>query len=383
MNNAEHAHQRILHALDQADAALGIAGLPPEDIIRSELRSARGDIANLLLSAAEIDSVIRSPARAASESIVANIAGQFHLDAIIAEMREIAKEHAEQEMSPMDPKWFIETADRLAALKAAQPAAVEGERDDPLALLAGLRGMLCVWKNPRMQIERFRDALKEDIFPELDRLEAALSAQPAAVEDDLAAFDAAVTAELPCVSVVLYNSHEICKWFAANVRERMTKARAALSAQPVQPALVPAPAADEREAEPWEVELLAWLKRRGLYDPALDGDECDICDLLDQHEAELLSKIPEDKRTPLQRTMDAIESVRPAADACPMRLLPDVDQLAQHIRFVDGRHEMGAGLLAESICEWLKSHPALPERAEVSAAESAEAAEIEFLEKQV
>lgn len=33
-------------------------------------------------------------------------------------------------------------------------------------------------------------------------------------------FDAAVAAELPCVSTVEYNSHEICKWFAKNVRER-------------------------------------------------------------------------------------------------------------------------------------------------------------------
>ena len=32
---------------------------------------------------------------------------------------------------------------------------------------------------------------------------------------------------------------------------------------------------------------------------------------------------------------------------------PDVDQLAQFIRKVDGRNEMGAGALAEKIVEWL------------------------------
>ena len=38
---------------------------------------------------------------------------------------------------------------------------------------------------------------------------------------DLSAFDAAVAAELSRVSTVPYNSHEICKWFAANVREKL------------------------------------------------------------------------------------------------------------------------------------------------------------------
>jgi hypothetical protein len=50
------------------------------------------------------------------------------------------------------------------------------------------------------------------------------SQSPAAV--DLSAFDAAVAAELPCVSVVPYNSHEICKWFAKNVRERLSQSAA-------------------------------------------------------------------------------------------------------------------------------------------------------------
>jgi len=37
----------------------------------------------------------------------------------------------------------------------------------------------------------------------------------------VSAFDAAVAIELPCVSTVAYNSHEICKWFAENIRRRL------------------------------------------------------------------------------------------------------------------------------------------------------------------
>lgn len=33
----------------------------------------------------------------------------------------------------------------------------------------------------------------------------------------------------------------------------------------------------------------------------------------------------------------------------------DPDQLAQHIRKVDGNNHLGAGLLAEKICEWFES----------------------------
>lgn len=40
-------------------------------------------------------------------------------------------------------------------------------------------------------------------------------------EHTLAAFDAAVAAELPRVSHVEYDSHEICKHFAAEVRKRL------------------------------------------------------------------------------------------------------------------------------------------------------------------
>ena len=37
--------------------------------------------------------------------------------------------------------------------------------------------------------------------------------------------------------------------------------------------------------------------------------------------------------------------------------VPDVDALAQFIREVDGSHQLGAGVLAERIAEWLKAAP--------------------------
>ena len=36
---------------------------------------------------------------------------------------------------------------------------------------------------------------------------------------------------------------------------------------------------------------------------------------------------------------------------------PDVDALAQFIREVDGKHQLGAGVLAERIVEWLAAAP--------------------------
>lgn len=48
----------------------------------------------------------------------------------------------------------------------------------------------------------------------------------------LAGFDAAVAIELPCVSTVEYNSHEICKWFAGNVRARLATQAATKAESP-------------------------------------------------------------------------------------------------------------------------------------------------------
>lgn len=54
--------------------------------------------------------------------------------------------------------------------------------------------------------------------------QAAAALRARAVPDELPLFDAAIAVELPCVSVVPYNSKEICTWFAKNVRERMLAA---------------------------------------------------------------------------------------------------------------------------------------------------------------
>ena len=43
--------------------------------------------------------------------------------------------------------------------------------------------------------------------------------------------------------------------------------------------------------------------------------------------------------------------------AQPAPSVPDVDALAQFIREVDGSHQLGAGVLAERIAEWLKAAP--------------------------
>lgn len=43
--------------------------------------------------------------------------------------------------------------------------------------------------------------------------------------------------------------------------------------------------------------------------------------------------------------------------AQPAPSVPDVDALAQFIREVDGKHQLGAGALAERIVEWLAAAP--------------------------
>ena len=43
--------------------------------------------------------------------------------------------------------------------------------------------------------------------------------------------------------------------------------------------------------------------------------------------------------------------------AQPAPSVPDVDALAQFIREIDGKHQLGAGALAERIVEWLAAAP--------------------------
>jgi ribA/ribD-fused uncharacterized protein len=47
----------------------------------------------------------------------------------------------------------------------------------------------------------------------------------------------------------------------------------------------------------------------------------------------------------------------------PPATLPDVDELAQHIRWVNGSNKMGAGALAEKLLEWLQARTAQPVQA--------------------
>lgn len=79
--------------------------------------------------------------------------------------------------------------------------------------------------------------------PALQR--AASSARP----DALAAFDAAVTEELPRVSHVAYDSHEICKHFAGEVRKRIER----------QTGKIPSPVGELR-CDPSGFWYVQWLK---------------------------------------------------------------------------------------------------------------------------
>ena len=47
----------------------------------------------------------------------------------------------------------------------------------------------------------------------------------------------------------------------------------------------------------------------------------------------------------------------PGAQAQPAPSVPDVDALAQFIREIDGKHQLGAGMLAERIAGWLAASP--------------------------
>ena len=53
------------------------------------------------------------------------------------------------------------------------------------------------------------------------------------------------------------------------------------------------------------------------------------------------------------RRFDTALYLAPGAQPAPS--MPDVDALAQFIREVDGSHQLGAGVLAERIAEWLKA----------------------------
>lgn len=86
-------------------------------------------------------------------------------------------------------------------------------------------------------------------------LKAALGAQRAA-EARLAEFDAAIAAELPRVSHIEYDSHEICKHFAGEVRKRLA-AQSTHQAEVSKSAVLIAALEDQRERAEAAVDRLA------------------------------------------------------------------------------------------------------------------------------
>lgn len=124
-----------------------------------------------------------------------------------------------------------------------------------------------------------------------------LYAQQSAQSEAVALFDSAVAAELPRVSHVEYDSHEICKHFASNVRERIRSI----------PAAPPAPAVPDDVTK--DAARYRWL-RIGLDAMAVksiaDGicwadeqglpPEPEICDQVDAAiDAAMLAAAPEAK----------------------------------------------------------------------------------------
>jgi hypothetical protein len=104
-------------------------------------------------------------------------------------------------------------AKRIASPAAPTPA-------DPQALLGWTRYEKARKLNVAQWAELHQRNLRGENFDDMiDALPA--TTQPAQQDTALSAFDLAVATELPCVSTVEYNSHEICKWFAANVRKRL------------------------------------------------------------------------------------------------------------------------------------------------------------------
>ena len=85
-------------------------------------------------------------------------------------------------------------------------------------------------------------------------------------------------------------------------------------------------------------EPVAWARKLGLDVPSFG---C-VTDLKYRP-----SNIPESSYIPLY----ALPGAQPAPSA------PDVDALAQFIREIDGKHQLGAGALAERIVEWLAAAP--------------------------
>ncbi|MCT6719805.1 hypothetical protein [Acidovorax sp. K2F] len=113
----------------------------------------------------------------------------------------------------------------------------------------------------------------------------------------LANFDAAVAAVLQCVSTAPCNSHEICTWFAANIRERLA---ALVEAQQPAPS---AAAAVEAEREGLRVAIRSAIQasRYHFSDPIRrDAADRVLLDLLDDINARTAAPQPSPTPQPAQ-----------------------------------------------------------------------------------
>lgn len=70
---------------------------------------------------------------------------------------------------------------------------------------------------------------------------------------------------------------------------------------------------------------------------------------------DLGGRVPSDVRMALREAFNAGRATPPAATQVPseMGMLPGVDEIAQHIRWIGGSHKMSAGRLAEELHAWL------------------------------
>lgn len=99
------------------------------------------------------------------------------------------------------------------------------------------------------------------------------------------------------------------------------------------------------------------------FDPSGEKIPCDLCE---SHLEEIRSLVAEaahdiisgsDFWLSISLAAKKIYALPGAKVVEPAPSVPDVDALAQFIREIDGKHQLGAGALAERIVEWLAAAP--------------------------
>lgn len=73
------------------------------------------------------------------------------------------------------------------------------------------------------------------------------------------------------------------------------------------------------------------------------------------HPAERVGQWPAHNRERMKHAVYDQAALDAAVAAERERCVPDVDELAQHIRWLNGSHKTGAGSLAEKLVDWLRS----------------------------